>query len=167
MKRHIIFAAALSLLLSGNVWAAETETETETETEAPVQQIADWKITFDGFSFTDRIDDEFMYFSPDQGNQYLTVSLSVENTGKKAGTFLPSIAFENDTTATVYYADEYEYQPTGLLGYSDCLNASTINPLASKDGILAFSVPDLVADSDEPLKIVIAAGEEEIEFELR
>lgn len=166
MKKHIIFAAALSVLLSGNVWAAEVETETETEAREE-KQLADWKISVDEFSFTDRIDSEFMYYEPDQGNQYLTVSASVTNTGKKAGTFLPSIALNNDTSVTVFYAEEYEYPPTGLLGFPDCLNASTINPLSSKDGIITFSVPDLVAESEEPLKIVFSAGDEEIEFELR
>lgn len=88
-------------------------------------------------------------FKPDEGNKYLTVNLTVKNVSKESATFLPYVGMTKDLHAKIMYQD-YEYSGTNLLGYSEDLHNSHLNPLSSKTGVIVFSVPsDIAAKPDE------------------
>ena len=80
---------------------------------------------------------------------------------------MPSFGMADDIAAKILYGDGYEFTQTQLLGYSNSIMDSTINPLSSKTGDLAFELPDSVADSTEPLILQISAGSESINFSVR
>lgn len=161
--------------------SAETEVETTvekttTEPETTAAEVVslgqaatlnNWNITVTNMQMLESVDNGYGSFAPDEGNKYLLVTASAENTGKEADTFLPSFGLIDDVSAKVLYGDGYEFSLTNLLGYSRNLIDSTINPLSSKEGDIAFELPNSVADSSEPLLIEFSAGSDKIVFSLR
>lgn len=130
--------------------------------------LGDWDILVTDFYYTDKIETSpYTYFHPDAGNQYAVVAARVTNKGRAANRFLPSVSTASDVRTKIYYANEYEYDSSLLLGVDKDLHDSSLNPLTSKDGIIAFSVPDVVANSDDSLSITFSAGRNEVTFSLR
>ena len=127
-----------------------------------------WEISVTEFSFKDKLaDNDYFYFSPDEGNKFAVVSLQITNTNKEAQTFLPSFSYGDDIRARICFADEYVYQATNLIGYEAELHDSTMNPLTTKNGVIAFDVPEIVTTSEESLVFTIYAGQDSISFDLR
>ena len=94
------------------------------------------------------------------------VSLSVKNVGTSAGVFIASYPIGRDAaTAKVFYQGEYEYSGTNLLGYDEDLHDKHLNPLETKSGVLAFSLPDEAAASSD-LTFVLSAGDSKYTFAL-
>lgn len=149
------------------------EETTEEETEAAAIAIGapgtieNWTITIDNVQTLATVPDGYVEFNADDGNKYLLISLTASNEGKEAGRFMPSFGMADDIAAKILYGDGYEFTQTQLLGYSNSIMDSTINPLSSKTGDLAFELPDSVADSTEPLILQISAGSESINFSVR
>ncbi|MCB7320148.1 DUF4352 domain-containing protein [Lacrimispora sp. 210928-DFI.3.58] len=156
---------------------AETTIEetTEPETEAgstaisvgETGQLKDWNITVTSMEMLDSVDNGFGSFNPDEGNKYMLVTATVENAGKTSDTFLPSFGMGDDVSVKVIYGDGYEFSITQLLGYDRDLINSTINPLSSKEGDMAFELPSSVVDSTEPLIIEFRSGNDTLGFTLR
>ena len=110
---------------------------------------------------------DYFGFKPEDGNKYLTVDITVVNNGKNASKFLPSFGMGDDISAKLLYQSDYEFSATNLLGYDKELHDSTVNPLSTKSGIVAFEIPDSVASSDEELILVISAGKKNLQFKIR
>lgn len=156
----------------------ETTTEEETtepETEAPLETVPigevamlnNWNITVDEVQIMQSVPDNYGKFDAGEGNQYLLVSVSVSNEGKEAGIFLKSFGLSDDVSTLVIYGDGYEFSPTMLLGYSKSMVDSSINPLSSKSGDIAFEIPDSVADTTDELILQFTAGNSELNFKIR
>lgn len=196
MKRTLIATSMLSIMLmitacSGNTTGdtqkntAENATSTiesttapEITTESPKSNeiglgetgtISNWNVTINKISFKDQVsDNEFTAFTPDsEGNKFLIIELQAENTGKEAAQFLPSFSINDDINAKVFFGDGFEFSMTNLLGYEKNLLDSTINPLSSKSGEIAFEVPKKVYDSKEALTLNFSAGNDELIVKLR
>lgn len=130
--------------------------------------LGDWAITVTGMEFMATIPNgDYMQFTPTEGNQYLVVHAKVTNNGKESDTFLPSFSINDDVTAKVMYGDGYEYSATNLLAYDMGLHDSSLNPLSSKEGVIAFDVPQAVVDSSDPLSIVFYLNTDSAEVKLR
>ncbi len=129
--------------------------------------LGDWEINVTEFEFTTNIKADYGSFSPEDGNQYGVAYVSVTNTGKESGRFLPSIGMNDDVQAKILYGDGYEFSAANLLGHSDDLHDSALNPLTSKNGLIAFQLPQTVADSTDPLTLVFSAGKDKVTFTLR
>lgn len=129
--------------------------------------LGDWNITVTGFELTTRIDNGYTYFSPDEGNQYAVVSVSVVNNGKQSASFLPSFSMGDDIRAKVYYNGDYEYSSVQLLAYDKDLHDESMNPLTAKDGVIVFTVPDAVANGEEGLVITFTLGSDNATFDLK
>ena len=67
----------------------------------------------------------------------------------------------------MYIAIKYEYQLTNLIGLDTTLIDSTMNPLTSKEGIIAFEAPDAVVSGAESLILIFNSGEQSVNFSLR
>ena len=115
----------------------------------------------------DSIPDEYGTFSPDAGNKYLVVSISVTNNGKTADTFLPSFGMGDDVQAKLLYGDGYEFSSTQLLGYSKSLHDQTLNPLSTKEGDIAFEIPDSVASATDEIVLQFKAGNNSLNIKVR
>jgi hypothetical protein len=146
--------------------AATSEPEAITHGVGDAGNLGDWGITLDAFEFTDRVDGDYAYCSPDEGCQYGLVSMSVTNSGTSADIFLPSVYTSANVRAKIIYG-EYEYSATNLLVVSSDLHDETINPLVTISGVIAFNIPDSVADSTDPLVLMLEEGTNTLEFTLR
>lgn len=130
--------------------------------------LGNWEISVTDFYYTDKIEtSRYTYFYPDEGNKYAVVNVKVTNNGTEMDTFLPPINVGNDVWANLYFADKYEYSPSFLPGFDKDLSVQTINPLITKDGVIAFIVPDIVVNSTDPLSITFSIGRDEVSFSLR
>lgn len=149
--------------------AETTEAETESSAHAmgETAPLKNWNITVSNVQILDSVENGYGHFDPEEGNKYLLVTATAENTGKEADTFLPSFAMNSDVSAKVLYGDGYEFSMTQLIGYSRDLINSTINPLSSKEGDMAFEIPNSVADSSDSLLIEFSAGNDTAVFTLR
>ena len=145
----------------------ETQTALEIIEMGQTASLKNWNITITNMQILESVDNGYGSFVPDDGNKYLLVTATVENTGKEADTFLPSFGMNDDVSAKVLYGDGYEFSLTQLMGYSKDLISSTINPLSTKEGDIAFELPNSVADSTEPLIIQFSAGNDKVNFALR
>lgn len=134
-------------------------TESQTETEAPKTfaigdtiSISDWNITVNSFEFLDSIaNGDYFSFTPDDGNKYAVANITVKNVGNSSKTFLQS--FSSKDSISIQYDGQYTYSSTNLLGHDADLHSKTLNPLTEVSGIIAFSVPNEVAESDGSLAL--------------
>lgn len=130
--------------------------------------LKDWSITITNVEFLDKIpQSQYTNFQAKEGNKYLKIDCTVTNNGTDSNTFLPTITLGSSVTAKVLYQNNYEYSPSNLLGHQDDLHDTTLNPLSSKDGMIAFEIPDSVVSSDEELILVLKAGKDEIKYKVR
>lgn len=156
---------------------ADTESETSEAQDSSSDTVlalneeailGDWAITVTNVEVTDYIkENDYLGFTPEDGNKYLTVEISVTNNGKNAARFLPSFGMGDDIAAKILYQNDYEFSASNLLGYSNELHDSTINPLSSKTGVVAFEIPDTVASSEDELLLVISAGRNNLQIKVR
>lgn len=105
----------------------EKEIVKQRKTEDPFT-IGSFNVTVHGLEIAETIEDGYGYFSPDEGNQYAIVSMTVENQGKEAADFLPYYALYGEMTAKLLYLGEYEYSATTLLGYDADLRVPSLAP---------------------------------------
>lgn len=195
MKKNVLPCALTAvLLLSGcsasytpssadksEVYSATEMTNDKTEEPSAIENdsetiyeignsasLKDWTITVTDTKIADSIAMDYGSFSPkEEGNKYLQVFVIVNNDGKQANNFLPTITVGNMVKAKVLYADGYEFTSSNLLGYSNDLHDSVINPLSSRTGEIAFEIPSSVAESDEELLIQFSSGSDAIKFKIR
>lgn len=131
-------------------------------------ELKDWSINVTDVKIVDSIAGSLGSFSPkEEGNTYLQVFVTVDNIGKTADSFLPSFAIGDDIIAKVLYSDGYEFTASNLLGYTNDLHDSSINPLSSKTGEIVYEIPSQVADSEEALLLQFSSGNESVTFNLR
>lgn len=131
-------------------------------------ELRDWGIVVSDMQIVPSIDENYVTFKPDQeGAQFAKVSVNVTNNGKTSDTFLPSYEMGDDVNAKILFGDGYEFSATILLGYSADMHDSTINPLSSKEGDIAFEVPDTVINSTDPLIVQFNSGSENVKIKIR
>lgn len=150
-----------------NSEAPEVSSKASAENEYAIGEtctLDNWEITVSNFEFLPTIENGG--YTPDEGNQYAVVHLTVFNQGKEAESFLPSFSFWVKFSINLIYSDGYEYSPTRLIGYDPDLHSEDINPLSSKDGEIVFEVPQQVIDSTEPLLLELD-GRNKIYYKLR
>lgn len=110
----------------------------------------------------------YRVFKPDKGDQFICITATVRNNGKKKDTFLPKVGYKDKMlTATLYYKNKYEYQPLELFSYDKDLVASSVNPLTSKSGIIAFEVPKKVAKAKKNLTLRIGTESDYLVYTLK
>lgn len=153
--------------------AETTLAETDSQSTGNVIQmgeadtLGDWSVTASTTQTVDSIPDGYGTFSPDAGNKYLVISISVTNNGKTADTFLPSFGMGDDVQAKLLYGDGYEFSATQLLGYSKSLHDQTLNPLSTKEGDIAFEIPDSVASATDEIVLQLKAGNNSLNIKVR
>lgn len=129
--------------------------------------ILDWNVVVTNVQILDSVPNSYGAFTPKEGNKFILVSLSVTNNGQEAAVLLPSIGMGESLGSRVLYGDGLEFSATNLLGYSDELHNSTIEPLTTLDGTIAFEVPSSVADATDELILQIANNTNSLKFKLR
>ena len=133
-------------------------------------ELGDWSIIINSTEITDRIEaGDFMSFVPsDDGNVYFVVELTVTNNGTGAQDFLPMFSTRDDLSVGLFYNEDFRYGPSGLLGHDEDLSTmSRITALGTRTGILAFSVPPVVVESDNSLEVVFSMGSDELIYSVR
>lgn len=159
----------------------ESVAEEESVTEEPVAEeetvfaigdvatLGDWSITVTDVQITDSIvANSFGSYTPDEGNKYIQIFVDVTNNGKKSDAFLPTYSIYNsDVRTKLLFGDGYEFSCVNLLGYSNDLHDTTLNPLSTKSGEIAFDVLQTVVDSTEPLLLEFKCGKEYVHFDIR
>jgi Telomeric repeat-binding factor 2. len=154
--------------------AAEPDTSTEMQDMETVYALGenavlgDWGISVTDAKIVESIAANYGTFSPDStDSKYAHLFVTVTNNGKQADNFLPTFGLGDDVTAKVLYGEGYEFSATNLLGYTNEMHDSTINPLSSKDGEIAFEIPNSVADSENELFVRFSSGNESVTFKIR
>lgn len=151
---------------------AESTMDDTLKSEKPLKigkegTLGDWSITVTSAEATDSIAADYGSYTPDDGNKYFSVSVSVTNNSKTAETFLKSYSLSTDLQAKLLYGDGYEFSATQLMGYKKSLHNETLNPLSNKEGVIAFEIPNDVADSDKKLVLQFTINNKSLKFKVR
>lgn len=150
----------------------EEPTEAPTETETPEAAaygvgekftLGEWGITLDSFEFDQKVSDKYLSSSVEEGNKYLILNYTVENTASEAKNF--TAMFQGIGMKAVFQ-DKYEYD-YGITLIDGDLSKESIKPLASKTGFVVMEVPDLVATSEDSLIVNIDDKGEKAQIKLR
>lgn len=129
--------------------------------------LGDWEITVNSFEITKNIfSSAYSSFNADEGSSYVVVNATIKNTGTQADNFLQSFSISKDVKAKILYQEKYEYSASDLMGHSDDLHNTYLNPLESKTGIIAFSVVDEAAQQGK-LSFVLSFGNTSNVYELK
>lgn len=133
----------------------ESSSDSPEKTEVPEQKAInfgetvtfnEWEITVNSVEVKESFPiSKYTEYKPDEGNVYISVSVTIKNTDTNSAIFLPTYSFGNDIRAKLVYGD-YEFSSSVLLSYSDDLHSTHLNPLSSKSGVIAFSVTKEIAD---------------------
>lgn len=155
---------------------AEMSSE-ETESAEPEEVIynigetavlKDWEISVTDMQIVDSISSDYVVFSPnEEGNKFAQAFVTVNNKGKQSDSFLPSFGYGDDVYAKLVYGDGYEFTATQLLGYDGDLHDSTINPLSSQSGEIAFEIPEAVVNATDEILIRFYSGDDMAIFKVR
>ena len=124
-----------------------------------------WEITVNSVDAVEKIQADYGSFKPEEGSKYVVLNVTVKNLSTESSTFLPSFSTNRDVRAKIKY-QEYEFSATNLLGHSEDLHNTGLNPLSSKTGIIAFSIASDVAEKTDELRLVISENKKEYEFAL-
>lgn len=131
-------------------------------------KLGDWEIKLEKTKITKEIEqNDYFKFEADEGSQYLCVYLTVKNTAKDSTTFLPSFSIKEAPHSKIIYQNEYEFSASHLLGLEKDLHDSSLNPLSSKKGLIAFEIPDEVISSEDELLFILEEGEKEVKYKIR
>lgn len=146
--------------------AASEEAEVAGYNVGDTAQLGDWEITVNSVEAVDSIQNTYGAFKPDEGNKYIAINVTAKNLGTEKSTFLPTYGFSGTIGAKIVYG-EYEFSGTNLLGYDDDLHDTSLNPLSSKTGIMAFSVAEEVAEDLSELHLVFSEKGSDCDFSLQ
>lgn len=125
----------------------------------------EWEITVDSAEVKESIPiSKYTEYTPDEGNMYISVSMTIKNINTNSATFLPTYSLGNDIRAKLVRGS-YEFSSSVLLSYSDDLHNTHLNPLSSKSGVIAFSVTKEIADPDN-FNLVLFNKNESFTFSL-
>lgn len=156
---------------------ASQASEAPQETEAPkVTELAlgkkatvgDWKVTAKKVQVRSQIKNgKYYVFKPDKGQRFVSVTMTVKNTGKEEADFLPRIGYSNTMVTAKLYYGEYEYKATNLLNYDKDLLEKSIKPLTSKKGVVTFEVPKKVAKKKGKLTLRLGTDTDYVIYKLK
>ena len=129
--------------------------------------LGDWSIVINSAEVVDSIKGGMGSFSPDAGNKFLQLNATITNNGKSAAQLLQSFSLGDGVQVKLTYGDGYEFNPVNLMMAANSLFDESINPLSSKDGFIAFELPDSVALGTDRLLLQFSAGSDETTVNLR
>lgn len=126
-----------------------------------------WDIQIHNVQIKDSVSDSSVYSEPSDGCKYISINLSVTNTGKNPFIFLPQEAYQGDIRARVVCGDGLEFVPTHLEDYSYDILGRMINPSMVDSGEIIFDIPDSVIESSEEivLKFIVGSDCKEIKIQ--
>lgn len=159
--------AATAEITAETIDTKETAEASSAAAVGDTVSLGGFDITVNSFEFLSKISQsEYLSFKPDDGNVYLSISMSVKNTASEAQTFAPSFSMSKNSIKAIYDGS-YEFSGTNLLGYSEDIHDSHINPLSSVNGVYVFSVASEIENSDKSLQLKITIDGETITYSLR
>lgn len=152
----------------------ESKKEEENKSEEQIYNMGDniefkdWGIVVTNMQIVESIAADYGVFEPnEEGNKYAQVFVTVTNNGKEADSFLPIVGYGDDINAKMIYGDGYEFSATNLLGYNADLHSTSINPLSSKEGEIAFEIPESVANASDEMFIQFKSGNDTVKVKIR
>lgn len=151
----------------------ESESGTEMPAEAYLNigdsaELDDWTITVRSKEIRRSVSDDYYRFDPHSGHRFLMVSVRVTNHKDESRSFLPSFLIHaDDICSEVIYGDGYKYASIELRSYNLGLEGKEIGPSASKEGKIAYEIPETIAGSDEPLLLRLYVDSQSVIYKIR
>lgn len=167
--------AAVSSTVESNIEEVSTIAIGETAT------IEGWEITVTSVEYVSELkaETENMMGSntiaAGEGKQFVIVNAQLKNIAEDLKMFLPDTPYSDHTKETLIYDEKYEYSGYSTVSALNVYNSlvhTTVSPLETKTGYIAFDVPNEVVESEKPLQLKIEQKKDyktlgSIIFELR
>lgn len=153
---------------TGDAVAEEPAKEPEEPKEAVYKvgdkfNLGNWEVVLDSFEFNQKVSDEYLSSSADEGNKFLILNYTVTNEGTEADSFTSMIG---GVEIKAIFKDKYEYKYSVTMIDKD-LSKESVKPLSSKTGFVVMEVPDTVAESEDGLILKLAKDEDKATINLR
>lgn len=126
-------------------------------------KLGDWEVVLDSFEFNQKVSDDYLSSSADEGNKFLILNYTVTNEGTEVDNFTSMIG---GVDMKAIFQDKYEYKYTITMIDKDLSNES-IKPLSSKTGFVVMEVPDTVATSEDSLILKLEDDKDKATINLR
>lgn len=130
--------------------------------------LGNWKFTIKKTQVKSKIlNGKYYYFEPSKGKNYVCLTASVKNTGKKEATFLPCTGYSNRINVAKLHFGQNKYTAISLSNYDKDLLEQKIKPLAHKTGFIVFEVPQKVAKKVKKLRLTIGTDSKVVTYSLK
>ncbi len=143
------------------------EQEDEILTLGKKATVGDWKFKPTKVKTMKKIKNGLFVFKPSKGQQFVVITMSATNKGKKQASFLPRIGYSNTMMSAKLYYEDYEYKPTSLMSYDKDLLDKSIKPLNTQKGIITFEVPKKIAKKRKKMTLQIGTESENVTYQLK
>lgn len=125
--------------------------------------LGNWEVVLDSFEFNQKVSDEYLSSSADEGNKFLILNYTVTNEGTEADKFTSMIG---GVEMKAIFKEKYEYKYSITMIDKD-LSKESVKPLSSKTGFVVMEVPDTVAESEDGLILKLAKDKDKATINLR
>ncbi len=142
----------------------KTKNNDSIENISNTQTIGYWEITINSAETMDKIKNGNWEFIPSKGNKFIVINADVKNIGDKEYQFLPYMVMGNSEITAKLVCNDNEYSSTELMGNSDGLNRTTINPSESQTGTIVFEVPEDTAEHLTDMELVFTLNDDTCSF---
>ena len=132
----------------------EPEEEEEPEPEMTEYQIGEtasfeqFEITVGDFEITERFETSSFYFTPDEGNQFVVVDLTVANIGTENQVLLRTATTANDTRATIVHESGDTFNIINVHSGRNLLG-TRIAAGEADEGFIIFEISQSAAEAGE------------------
>lgn len=125
-----------------------------------------WDITCHSCEILDNFVEGDYIYTPDKGNQFARLKLTVTNPGSEEKTFLPMWYYIGSDTLVQVTDSSFEefYDCVNVLDLDTCLADTSIKPGESAQGELIFQLPDEFVEEADTLYLSITLGEQNAVF---
>ena len=104
--------------------------------------IGDFEFTIHSFETKSTISaGSMMQYSADKGSTYVIVNITIKNVSKSMSKFLPMVNMRDDQRSVIKLG-EIEFARSSFLALQGYLADESLQPLQTKEGFLAFEIPD-------------------------
>lgn len=137
----------------------------EFQLEEPVT-LGGWEITCHTCEVLDDFVEGDYIYTPDPGNQFGRLKLTVTNAGSEKSTFLPMWYYIGKDTLVQITDSSFEdyYDCVNVLDLDTCLVDTSIESGESAEGELIFQLPDEFVEAADTLYLSISLGEQNAVF---
>ncbi len=126
--------------------------------------LGNWEITYQSAQIAASFDEGMFRYTAGDGNVFIRAEMTITNRGTKKDTFLPMVYDSSkDPIVQIFHPQsDSRYDCVDAVTDSRCLNDTSLEPGESESGEVIFEVPEEVAQGEEPVRLMVSLGRQNV-----